>query len=181
MAAARTTWRRVARRLVVAIALGLAAPLSWAPLTLGEHLRAAWVVASIALVALLVVRRIPTAQDRYAAALVDAVALRVRLGHVRVAAAHESDGRPTAVVTWREAQTDLLDREGHVLAGIGRNALATGWTMSVRLDEADIAWLLSPDGGRLELLAGVDIDHDPWARIGNSPLLVRRCEVALSA
>lgn len=181
MAAAGTPWRRVARRLGIAVALGLVAPLSWAPLSAVEHVRAAWLIASIALVALLVVRRIPTAQDRYAAALVDAVALRVRLGHVRVAAAHARDGRPTAVVTWREAQTDLLDRHGRVLAGIGRNALATGWTMSVRLAEADIAWLLGPDGGRLELLAGVDTDHDPWARVGNSPLLLQRCEVALSA
>lgn len=181
MTATSSTWRRVSRRLVIAVAVGLAAPLAWAPLTALEHARATWVIASLALVALLAVRRIPTAEDRYAAALPHAVALRVRLGHVRVATTHERGGRATAVVTWREAQTELLAVDGRSLASIGRNVLDLGWTMSLPLDDAEIARLRGPDGGQLVLLAAVDTEHDPWARVGNSPLHLQRCEIALRA
>ena len=53
MTAASRTWRRVARRLVVALALGLVLPLSWTPSTVAEHARAAALVASVVLVSLL--------------------------------------------------------------------------------------------------------------------------------
>lgn len=179
MTAASTTWRRLWRRVAVAVALGLAAPLSWAPLTPAEHVRASAFLASLVLLALLAVRRMPTAEDRYAAALHDAVALEVQLGHVRVATVHAREGRTQAVVTWREAQTALLDADGRALASVGRNALSQGWTMSLRIDDPEVLLLLGPDGGRMTLLAAVDRKHDPWARVGNSPLRVERCDVAL--
>lgn len=181
MTAASRTWRRVLRRVAVAVALGLVLPLSWTPLTVAEHARAAALVASVVLVSLLVVRRPPTAEDHYAAALVHAVALEVRLGHVRVAAVHERDGCTQAVITWREAQTVLLDATHEPLAEVRRNVLAVGWTMSVRVDDAAVLRQLRSDTGRLTLLAAVDTENDPWARVGNSPLLVRRCDVAVSA
>ncbi len=181
MTAASTTWHRLWRRVAVAAVLGLAAPLSWAPLTLAEHARASAFLASLALVTLLAVRRMPTAGDRYAAAMHDAVALEVQLGHVRVATVHAREGRTQAVVTWREAQATLLDADGRALASVGRNVLAQGWTMSLRVDDPDVLLVLGPDGGRMTLLAAVDREHDPWARVGNSPLRVERCDVAMSA
>ncbi len=181
MTAASRTWRRVTRRLVVALALGLVLPLSWTPSTMAEHARAAALVASVALVSLLAVHRPPTAEDRYAAALVNAVALEVRLGHVRVASVHEREGRTHGVITWREATATLLDADGRPLAMVMRNALATGWTMSVRFDDPVLPKQLGTDSGRMVLHASVDTEHDPWARVGNSPLRLQRCEVAVSA
>ena len=97
----------------------------------------------------------------------------------RVATVHAREGRMQAVVTWREAQTALLDADGRSLASVGRNALAQGWTMSLRVDDPDVLLMLGPDGGRMTLVAAVDREHDPWARVGNSPLRVERCDVAL--
>jgi len=179
--AASTTWRRATCRLLAALVVGLVVPLSWTPSTVAEHARAAAVVASLAALALLAVRRPPTAVERYAAALHHAVALEVQLGHVRVATVHEHDGRTHAVVTWRESQTILLDDEHRPLASIGRNMLALGWTMSLRVDDPDVLQRLRPEGGRITVLAAVDRDHDPWARVGNSPLHVERCDVAVRA
>lgn len=181
MTAASRTWRRVVRRLVVALALGAVLPLSWTPSTVAEHARAAALVASVALVSLLAVRRPPTAEDHYRAALVHAVALEVRLGHVRVASVHERDGRTHGVITWREATSVLLDGDHLPLATVMRNVVATGWTMSVRFDDPELARQLGNDPGRMVLVASVDTEHDPWARIGNSPLRLQSCDVAVSA
>ena len=73
-----------------------------------------------------------------------------------------------------------IDDAAHApLTSIGRNHLATGWTMSVAFDDDAVPRLLARDrhGGGLSLLAAVDAAHDPWARIGNSPLHLRRCDV----
>ena len=75
----------------------------------------------------------------------------------------------------------LLDADGRRLATVMRNALATGWTMSVRFDDPVLPKQLGTDAGRMVLHASVDTEHDPWARVGNSPLRLQRCEVAVSA
>jgi hypothetical protein len=181
MPAAQHPVRRLARRVAVAVGVGLVLPLSWTPETVADHARATALLASISLVALLAVRRMPTAEDRYAEALVHATALEVRLGHVRAATTHHREGRAHAVVTWREAQTVLLDADHRPIATVPRNALAQGWTMSLRFDDPGVPQLLARDRGHLTLVAAVDTENDPWARVGNAPLHVERCDVAFSA
>lgn len=174
-----TDRRRLARRLVLVLAGAVVLPFAWEPATVADHVNAALVLASLSAAAMLAVHREPTEDERYAAALPNAVALRVDLRHARVAATHERDGRTHVVLTWREARTVLLDAAHAPLTSIGRNHLATGWTMSVAFDDDAVPRLLARDrhGGGLSLLAAVDAAHDPWARIGNSPLHLRRCDV----
>jgi len=176
---ARARRRTAFRALLVAVVVALA-PAVW--LSYDLMLRVAYVIAVGVVVTTLVRRRTrgETPDERYARALREASAMHVHLSGVRIAAVHPGTTSTRLSVTWRSATTVLLDADGRPRGEVARNALSSGWTWSLPVDDDVAAAILAGERGlgRVSVYGTTDVVREPGATLYDGRLVIDQYDLA---